>query len=167
MRAEMERSGQNWGVRLGEIRQDLRTGWYGTWTQESVVSNEWASELVKMMCQFLFAAATTHTNEWPETVQMYSLIVLEVKSPKSVSQDWGQDVCRAGSFWSLYGRIPCLPFSASSGHLYPLASGPLLHLQTGSLRASQYLLLSEGNPSILRNVAITSVLTGYCISIFK
>lgn len=54
---------------------------------ESVVSNEGGSKLVKVMCPFLFAAATNYANEWPETMQIYSLIDLEVKSPRSLSQD--------------------------------------------------------------------------------
>lgn len=69
------------------IRQDLRTGWCGTRMHESIVSNEGPSKLVKVMCPFLFAAATNYANEWPETMQIYSLIDLEVKSPRSLSQD--------------------------------------------------------------------------------
>lgn len=40
--------------------------------------------------------------QWHETTEIYSLIVLEVKSPKSTSLGEGQGVGRAGSFWNRF-----------------------------------------------------------------
>lgn len=104
---------------------------------------------------------------WPKTIQIYYLIVMEVRSPKSVFVVWSQDFILIGliSKGSSVGVSVPLPFAASRVGLYSWVHGSFLHFQSqksnifrslsASVKTSPSLTLIL--PLFYKDIAITSI----------
>lgn len=88
----------------------------------------WSFSIVSYACYNILPQTL-----WLNTIQIYSLTVLESRSPKSVSFDWNQDV-----YWHFFGgtkgKFVSSPLPASRVEFLDLTHRHFIHLQ-GSVKS--------------------------------